>query len=150
MSLPHLTYNSIYDEWFKMKNRDPFNYVNNKDFFFYAILSCQIFFFWFISTIFVNYEHIYNNYGDWGKAITILNDIVIGMIGFLILIYFFNRESTQIYPLLGIIFIIYLINMGMVIFTFDRHEIDPRFEKDPCYIAYAFLLSYAFVNYFIC
>ena len=150
MNLPHLTYNSIYDEWFKIKNRDPFNYVNNKDFFFYAILASQIFGIWFIATIFVNYEHIYNNYGDWGKAITIINDIVIGMIGFLILIYFFNNGSTQLYPLLGIIFILYLINMGMVIFTFDRHEIDPRFEKDPCYIAYAFLISYAFVNYFIC
>ncbi len=72
------------------------------------------------------------------------------MIAFLFLISVFNRESPQIYQLLGIIFILYLVNMGLVIFTFDRQEIDPRFEKDPCTIAYAFLLSYSFVNYFIC
>jgi TRAP-type uncharacterized transport system fused permease subunit len=145
-----LNFASIYNDWFKLKNRDPYNYVNNKDFFFYAIIASHIFFFWFIASIFDNYEHIYYNYGDWGKAITIINDIVIGLIGFLILIYIFNRESNQIYPLLGIIFILYLINMAMVIFTFDRQEIDPRYEKDPTYIAYSFLISYAFVSYFIC
>ena len=145
-----INFYSIYNEWFKLKNRDPTNYVINKDFFFYAILASHVFFFWFIATIFENYEHIYHNYGDWGKAITIINDIVIGMIGFLFLIFIFDRNSTQIYPLLGIIFILYLINMGMVIFTFDRQEIDPRFERDPTYIAYSFLISYAFVSYFMC
>lgn len=150
MELPHLTFKSFYDGWFRLKNRDPLNYVNNMEYFFYAILACQVFAIWFIASIFVNYEHIYNNYGDWGKAITILNDIVIGLIGLLILIYFFNTKSNQIYPLLGIVFILFLINMGMVIFSFDRHEIDPRFEKDPCYIAYMFLLTYSFVSYYIC
>jgi hypothetical protein len=150
MDLPHLSYRSIYDGWFKLKNRDPLNYVNNMDYFFYAILFLHITFFWFIATIFDNYEHIYYNYGDWGKAITILNDIVIGLVGLLILTYLFNPKSKQIYSLLGIVFVLYLINMGMVIFSFDRHEIDPRFEKDPCYVAYMFLLSYAFVSYYIC
>ena len=148
--LPALSYSSIYDSWFKLKNRDPFNYVNNKDFLFYGILASHVFFIWFIATVFENYEHIYHNYGDWGKAITIINDIVIGLIGFLLLLWIFDRKSTQIYPLLGIIFILYLVNLSMVIFTFDRHEIDPRYERDPTYIAYSFLISYAFVSYFIC
>lgn len=148
--LPSLSYNSIYDSWFKLKNRDPLNYVNNRDFLFYGILATHVFFIWFIATIFENYEHIYHNYGDWGRAITIINDIVIGLIGFLILIWIFDKTSKQIYPLLGIIFILYLVNIAMVIFTFDRHEIDARYEKDPCYIAYSFLISYAFVSYFIC
>ena len=145
-----LSYNSIHDPWFKLKNRDPYNYVNNKDFLFYSILAVQVFFLWFIATIFENYEHIYNNYGDIGKSITIINDVIMGLIGFLILVYFLNKQSTQFYPLLGIIFVLYLVNMGLVIYTFDRQEIDPRFEKDPCTIAYAFLLSYCFVIYFIC
>lgn len=149
-SLPHLSFRSVYDSWFKLKNRDPFNYVNNMDYFFYAILATQVFAVWFIATIFDNYEHIYHNYGDMGKTITILNDIVIGLVGLLIIIAITNRKSQQIYPLLGIVFILYLVNMGLVIYTFDRQEIDPRFEKDPCNIAYAFLLSYAFVSYFIC
>ena len=150
MELPHLTFQSYFDKWFKLKNRDPFNYVNNMEYFFYAILFVHVTFIWFIATIFDNYEHIHNNYGDWGKAITIINDIVIGMIGFLILIYLFNPQSKQIYPLLGIVFILYLINMGMVLYSFDRQEIDARFEKDPVNIAFMFLLSYAFVSYYIC
>jgi len=146
----NLTYNNIYDSWFKLKNRDIRNYVVNKDFFLYAILASQIFAVWFLATIFENYTYISTSYGDWGKAITILNDIVIGLVGFLILIYLFNKESTQVFPLLGIVFILFLISMAMVIFTFDRNEIDPRFEKDPVNIAYCFLIAYSFVNYFIC
>lgn len=145
-----LSFSSIYDSYFKLKNRDPYNYVNNKDFFLYSILAVQIFFFWFIASIFQNYEYIYYNYGDIGKTITILNDIIIGAIAFLIFIYFINKESPQIYPLLGIIFILYLINISLVIFTFDRQEIDSRYERDPCSIAYSFLIIYAFVSYFIC
>ena len=148
--VPSLTFNSIYDSWFKLKNRDPYNYVNNKDFLFYAILASHVFFFWFIATIFENYDHLRDNYGDQGNAITIINDVIIGGIGFLFLLWLINKNSEQIFSLLGIIFILYLVNIGLVVFNFDRNEIDPRYEKDPCYIAYSFLISYAFASYFIC
>jgi len=148
--LPSLSYNSIYDSWFKLKNRDPFNYVNNKDFLFYAIVASHVFFIWFIATVFENYQDFIDHHGDLGQAITLLNDIVIGAIGFLLLLWIFNRNSTQIYPLLGIIFILYLVNVGLVIFNFEKNEIDEHYSKDPVRIANSFLIAYAFVSYFIC
>lgn len=148
--LPALTYNSVYDSWFKLKNRDPFNYVNNKDFLFYAIIASHVFFLWFIATIFENYQDLIDRHGDLGQAITIINDIVIGLVGFLIIIWFFDGNSTQIYPLLGITFILYLVNVGLVIFNFDNNEIDGDYHKDPVRVANSFLLAYAFASYFIC
>lgn len=140
----------FYDNYFKLKNRDPHNYVVNKDFFFYAIIASNILFLWFIGTIFENYEYLYTHYGDTGKAVTILNDIIIGLIALLIVFYLINKGSNHIYQLLGIIFLLFLINLGIIIFNFDRNEIDPRYERDPVYIGYTFLIIYAFVSYYIC
>lgn len=145
----NLTYMSIYDTWFKLKNRDPLNYVNNKDLLFYGVLAVHVFFIWFIASIFDNYDYL-DTYNDIGKTVVILNNIVIASIGLLILIWLFNKNNNQIYSLLGIMFILYLVSMFLVIFNFDKGEIDSEFHKDPVAIAYSFLLIYSFVNYFIC
>lgn len=138
-----------YGKYFFMKNKDPYNYVLNKDFFFYAILAVYVFFFWVIASIYENYNY-FMEVSTTGQAIAIVNNIVMGLVGFLILISLINPNSPQIYPLGGIIFILFLINISLLVFSFDIREISPYFESDPIALSLAFLISYTFISYYLC
>lgn len=138
-----------YGKYFFMKNKDPYNYVLNKDFFFYAILAVYLFFFWLIVSIYENYDWLME-VSSTGQAIAIINNIVLALVGFLIFISLINPNSPQIYPLGGIIFILFLVNISLLIFTFDIREISPYFESDPIALSQAFLISYAFISYYLC
>lgn len=138
-----------YGKYFFMKNKDPYNYVLNKDFFFYAILATYIFFFWVITAIYENYNWLME-VSSTGQVIAIINNIVLGFVVFLIFVSLINPNSPQIYPLGGIIFILFLVNISLLIFTFDIREISPYFEKDPIALSFAFLITYSFVNYYLC
>ena len=138
-----------YGKYFFMKNKDPYNYVLNKDFFFYAILAVYLFFFWTIAAIYENYNYLME-VSTTGQTIAVINNIVIAMVGFLIFISLINPNSPQIYPLGGIIYILFLVNVALIIFTFDLREIDPFYEKDPVAVGLSFLIAYSFVSYYLC
>jgi uncharacterized protein YacL len=138
-----------YGKYFFMTNKDPYNYVLNRDFFFYIIVSIYVMFFWVIASVYENMDYL-NDANDVGQVITVLNNIITALTGFLILVSVFNPNNPHVYPLGGIIFILFLIMLGLIIFTFDRREVSPFFENDIVSLSMTFLLLYSFVSYYIC
>ena len=139
--------NAPYNEYFILTNSDPYNYVLYKDFFYYAIISIYIFLIWYFVTVFKNYEAMkITDIGEGAWWLTVVAGIGFLMVFFALL----TNRDTYPYSLAGLAFVILLSSMGIIIFNFDRNEIDKGFENDPTQLSYAFLLVYSFVSYFIC
>lgn len=137
-----------YGKFFFLRNQDPGNNVLYKDFYFYSIIMIYVFYFWYIVAVLDNEEHLNSTYSsNYGKVIFYLTLLV--SIGTSLILFYMTFTKNE-YPSswAGIVFILLLISMGLCLFTFDRKELDPKFEKDPTSLAAAFLLSYTFVSYF--
>lgn len=136
-----------------IKNRDSKNYVLTNGYFPYFVMAKYIFFFWFIVTIFIeeNYEYLTNagNRDDIGRSIISLTLAMVALVFFIPVNYFFNQKQAP-YPLIGIVFLLMLIILGLLFFTYDVNEINGKYEKNPYKIGLTFILLYAFVMFFEC
>ena len=136
-----------YSEYFVLTNSDPYNYVLYKDFFYYIIISIYLFVIWYFVTVFKNYDAMkITNLGQsaWWLAVVSASGFFLAILSIL------SNKDRYPYSLTGLAFIVLLISMATVVYNFDKDEIAKGFENDPTQIAYAFLISYSFVSYFVC
>lgn len=136
-----------YAKYFHLRNKDPKNYVLYKDFYFYSILAIYVFFFWLISTVIMNTDTLKRTSA--GTAVLVFNYIVLGGVGLLFLLGFLNRDTFP-YSMAGIIFLLFIIELAVLLYHYDKRDLDSDYSKDPVSIAITFLLLYAFVSYFTC
>jgi fatty acid desaturase len=138
---------SPYSDYFKLRNKDPSNYVLFKDFYLYSIIAIYVFYFWFLSSTLLHYDNLKRN--DHGMAIIILSIIV--LIGtFIVLSLGFINNKRFPYELTGIVFLLFLINLSLVLYYYDKRDLDADYSQDPVSIGITFLILYAFVSYFTC
>jgi len=138
---------SPYTDYFQMKNRDPFNYVLFKDFYFYSILAIYVFFFWFLASVLLHYDQLERT--DYGTTIIVFNIMVLVGTFIVLGLAFINRDNFP-YPLAGIIFMLFLIELAILFYYFDKRDLNSDYAKDPVSVAITFLLLYTFVGYFTC
>ena len=136
-----------YSGYFHLTNKDPHNYVLYKDFFFYSVIAVYIFYFWLLITVLMNHEELERT--DYGTTILVFNIIILVGTFLILAISFFNRENFP-YSLAGIIFLLLLIEIILLVYYFDKKDLDPDYVKDPTSVAITFLIVYAFVSYFDC
>ena len=134
-----------YSKYFIMRNKDNKNYVLYKDFYFYSIIAIYIFYFWYLITVIMHYKDFDKKIE--GKAIVALAILV--LVGtFLILTISFFSPNNYPYSMAGIIFLIFIIDLALLFWYYDKTEIDGDYSQDPVSIAITFLLTYTFVSYF--
>lgn len=141
--LPYYPYSGI----FFLKNHDPNNYVLKKDFLFYSILSLYLFLFWYYVNVFRNYDFLIRS--DEGGVAWYFSVISLGALMAVLGLSFFKRIQN-IYPLLGLGYSLLLVSIAVLIFNYEKNEIDRGFENDPVQLAYIFLVLYSFISFFIC
>ena len=139
--------NSPYSAYFQMTNKDPTNYVLFKDFYFYSIIANYLFYFWFLISVLLHYDQFKRT--DEGNVI-ISFDIIVLVGTFIILALSLVNKDKFPYPLAGIIFIIFLVELALILYYYDKKDLDAYYARDPVSIAITFLLTYAFVSYFTC
>jgi hypothetical protein len=141
--IPHYPYSGI----FFLKNHDPSNYVLHKDFIFYSILSLYLFLTWYYVNIFRNYDFmIKTNEGGISWYFSVISLTALATVFFLS----FTQRINNIYPLLGLGYSLLLLSMAILIFNYEKNEIDRGFENDPVQLAYIFMILYSFISFFIC
>ena len=131
---------------FLLTNRDPSNYVLYKDSFVYAVISLYVFLFWYIVSVLDNWDKL--SLDETGEAILYLTILVSAGLFIMLVSVLFKYEYP--YSLGGIIFILLLISIGLVIFSYQTNELHTEYTKDPVRLGITFLLVYSFVSYFIC
>ena len=132
---------------FYLKNHDPNNYVLNKDFLYYSILSLYLFLIWYYVNVFRNYDFmIKTDEGGIAWYFSVISLCALTTVLFLSM----TKRINNIYPLLGLGYSLLLISMAVLIFNYEKNEIDRGFENDPVQLAYIFLILYSFISFFIC
>ncbi len=136
-----------YTGLFFLKNKDPDNYVLHKDFLFYSILSLYLFLVWYLVTMFMNYDFIAKtNEGSISWYFAVISAFSLVTV-FTMSLY---GKIPNVYPLLGLGFSLLLVSMSVLIFNYQKNEIDRGFENDPVQLSYMFLILYSFISFFIC
>lgn len=135
-----------YSRIFFLKNRDPSNYILSRDFFFWSIIALYLFLIWYYVLIFKNYEFL--NMINEGGVVWYFS-LVSAIALFTVTMYGFYQKINNVYPLLGLGFSLLLMSMVVLVFNYQKNEIDRGFEHDPVQIAYVFLVLYAFVAFFL-
>lgn len=138
---------SPYSAYFQMTNKDPSNYVLFKDFYFYSIISTYLFYFWFLASTLLHYDELKTT--DEGNVIIVFDIIVIVGTFIILSLALVNKERFP-YPLAGIIFLIFLVELSIMMYYYDKRDLDPEYARDPVSIGITFLLVYTFVSYFTC
>lgn len=138
---------SPYSSYFQMKNRDPNNYVLFKDFYFYSILAIYVFYFWILASVLLHYDQLERT--DYGTTIITFDILVLAGTFIVLALAFINRNNFP-YPLAGIVFLLFLVELAVLFYYFDKRDLSPEYAKDPVSIAITFLLLYTFVSYFTC
>lgn len=138
---------SPYSGYFKMRNKDPYNYVLFKDFYFYCIIAVYLFYVWFLVSVYLHQSDLERD--DNGLIIISLNYIV-SVGSFAVLLMAFINTTEFPYALAGIVFMIFLIEIAILMAWYDKRDLDPDYARDPVSIAITFLILYAFVGYFTC
>lgn len=139
---------SPYSSYFKLRNKDPNNYVLFKDFYFYCILAIYVFYIWFLTSVFIHHDRLERN--DNGLIIISLNYIV-SLGSFMVLfLAFWNGRQEFPYSLAGIIAILFLVELTVLLAFYDKRDLDSDYARDPASIAITFLILYTFVSYFTC
>ena len=139
--------NSPYSRYFKLRNKDPNNYVLFKDFYFYSIIAIYVFYFWFLASTLINYDKLEHN--EHGTIIIVLSIIILVGTFIVLLLGFINNKKFP-YELSGIVFILFLVNIALVLYHYDKRDLDADYSQDPVSIGITFLILYAFVSYFTC
>jgi hypothetical protein len=139
-----------YSRLFFLKNRDPSNYVLSRDFFFYSIVALYLFLLWYYALVFKNYNFLSRT--DEGNSVwylTLFSSVILLMVFSLSYLSPVKSIGNSIYPLLGLGYSLLLVSMIVLIYHFDKNEIDRGFEYDPVQISFAFLSTYSFVSFFL-
>ena len=140
--MPYYPYSGI----FFLKNHDPNNYVLHKDFLFYSILSLYLFLLWYYVNVFRNYDFmVKTNEGGISWYFAVISLAALSGVLFLSL----TRRINNVYPILGLGYSLLLISMAVLMFNYEKNEIDRGFENDPVQLAYIFLILYSFISFFI-
>jgi len=135
-----------YGGLFFLKNKDPNNYILHREFFFYSILALYLFMLWYLANIFKNYDFlIRTNEGGVVWYFSVFSFAALMMVLAVSIFY----ASQNVYPLLGLGYSLLLVGMAVLLFNYQKNEIDRGFEHDPVQNAYIFLILYAFVSFFI-
>ena len=135
-----------YSRLFFLKNRDPANYVLSKDFFYWSIITLYLFLIWYFVLIFENHNFLSRtNEG----GIVLFFSLVAAVCLFFVFMYGYYQKIRNVYPLLGLGYSLLLVSMGVLVFNFEKNEINRGFEHDPVQIAYTFLIVYSFVAFFL-
>jgi hypothetical protein len=135
-----------YSRLFFLKNRDPSNYVLSKDFFFWSIMGLYLFLLWYFVLIFENYPFlIRTNEGGVVWYFTLISAAAL----FLVFMFAYYQKARNIYPLLGLGYTLLLLSMVVLVFNYEKNEINRGFEHDPVQVAYIFLILYSFVSFFL-
>jgi len=138
---------SPYSSYFKLRNKDPNNYVLFKDFYLYSIIAIYIFYFWFLASTLLHFSTLENK----EIGLVIVSFSIIILVGtFITLALSFINPNKFPYSLSGIVFLLFLINISLVLFHYDKRDLDPEYAKDPASIGITFLVLYSFVSYFTC
>lgn len=138
---------SPYSSYFQMTNKDPTNYVLFKDFYFYSIFATYIFYFWFLASVLLHYNEFKRT--DYGNAILIFDILVLVGTIIILILALINKDNFP-YPLAGIIFILFLVELAILFFYYDKKDLNSEYSQDPVSVGITFLLVYSFVSYFTC